>query len=1235
MKIKFWGARGSIPAPLKPAEVREKLVQAILDLPEMVDPHDETAVRAYVAGLPPLQAGTAGGNTACVEIQAGEEIIAVDAGTGLRELGLELMRGAFGQGKGVLHLFISHPHWDHIQGFTMFVPAFVPGNRIYIYGLHDLRAAFEMQHTFATWPVTLEKMDATITFVPLQLDTPLTLGQVRIETFQGHHPGDSYCYRFTDRHSVFVYASDVEFKQLDPEGVQSYVNFFRDAGALVFDAQYTLRDVWRKVDWGHSSALIGVDLARAAGVKRLILFHHDPTYSDTDLERIRSTAVAYQEQAPAGPTCEILVAYEGLTIDLTPEHAIDFQLLANGETAILTPARVFDELGVDQLARHLAGGSAANPIVDLSQVETLTTGGLKALVMLQQQQGTPIVLTVPSKNVRRIIQLSGYQDCFAVYPSVAAALAAVRAREAAYLPGQIVEGRYQIQQRLGQSALGTTLEAVDTRTGRAVALKVLSPVFSTETVERFLQQAPLITALAHPHIVPVLEWRRTAIATYEVEELLEAPTLEQVFALASGPLPGDEALEIARAVSEALEYAHSRGVIHGDLKPANIFLTPQGVKVGGFGLGRLAEGRSLQDTLLLFMDPAYLAPEQILGQPLDARTDLYALGVVLYRLFTGALPFVGDPQTVLDAHLHQIPFLPSDLNPHISPSLEHLILKLLAKNPSDRYTSSVQALRISGSLVAHTDETLRFPRSWLVGRETPLQMLLDSWEKARQGQGQLVFLTGEPGIGKTVMVQHAATQSGAHLVLMGYAEERTELPAYHLFTQVLQAYLATVPPELFDEEARQLLSDLVRLVPEIQELLPDLPASPALEPVQEQSRWMGSLMRFIQRATRERPWFVILDNLQWADASSLELLRYLAWQLPTLSLLVVGVYRDTDLTPDHPLSHIVGALGREPNCHSLHLERLNEDEVNQLLADIWQRPVPEALSELICHHTDGNPFYVEEVAKELLDKGDIQLQAGEWILPDLQTIALPSSVREVVLHRISFLTPGTQNLLRQAAVLGQTFYFDDLREMSGLSEWEVLEHLDLALERQLILEMPREGQLRFRHATIQQVLYNELGTLRRRMLHRQAGEALERRAGPEAMQRVEELAYHFSQAGEPERFIAYSLPAARQAQAAYANEAAISWYTRTLDMLRLLGVDRSITYQTLEISVHKALAELLAGMGRTEAALEHCRAALALLDEAAPAAVTARQRAELWQQIAALCKARDNDGPPPSEGQVN
>ena len=1192
-----------------------------------IDTNNMAEVQAYVSELPILARGTAGGNTSCIEIQSRGDIFVIDAGSGLRELGRELMHGPFGRGEGILHLFFSHAHWDHLQGFPFFAPNFVAGNEIYIYSIHDLEKALRDQQRPLNFPISLDYMQATFHFIPLTPGHAFQIGKVTINTIENPHPGKAYSYRFQDEHCAFVYASDAEFQDLSDASVNPHIDFFRGADALIFDAQYTLRESWEKVDWGHSSALIGVDFARAANVKKLILFHHDPIYSDNQLQEIQSTAVAYQEQDSKMPHCEVLVGYEGLTLDLTPTGAVEFQVMSDQETAVVTPTSVFDERGVDQIAQQLAKfaehRALSDSIIDLTHVETLTTATLKMLVTLGHAEGNgSIVLVAPLESIMRVIELAGYRDVFAIYPSVDAAIEALHARKALNLPGQIINERYLIEGKIGTSRLGTLLKAMDTKLNRTVAIKILSAALSEQTLRKFTRQAHQLIDLDQPSVVRVYEVGSDANFTFIVEEFVADDTLQDFF---DGPiqlLSVDQALDVALDITLALENIHSRGLTHGNLKPGNIFLTPHGVKLSG--IGRLEEGRILLDAPLLHLSAAYLAPEQILGQPLDARTDLYALGVVLFQLFTGQLPYSGTDQEILQAHLHQAPHPPREINADISPSLEHLILKLLINNPSARYSSAEQARRVSSSLIVNVND-LKQPRKMpLIDREKPLKILHSYWQQVQNGQGQLVFVTGEPGVGKTSLVQQFAAECEPPVLLIGRCQEPESSPTYHPFTEALRTYFATVPPELFNEEARQNISHFSRLVPEIHHILPDLPKPPILGPKQEQLRLMSNLTQFIKQATEDRAWLLILDDLHWADRSSLDLLRYLAHHLPTMALMVMVTYRDEDLERGHALLDTLRDLSSSPVYRTLTLGRLEQDGVARVLENIWKQPSPPALTAKIYEQTAGNPFYVEEVAKTLVDDGLIIAQAGEWHFPDIEEVRLPRSVREAVWRRIHYLSPDTQALLRQASVLGQTFRFEDLREMSGLSEWEVLEHLDVALERQLLWEEPTFGEsmLCFSHVEVQYVLYDDMGPLRRRMLHRQAGEALERRALADLNPPAEELAHHFCNADEFDKALVYSIQAARQAQADYANEAALIWYTNTLDMLNQLSPTEAASFHRLRLPVHKFLGQVLTLIGRHDEALNHYVAARVLVEAEEPSPAQSRQLADLCCSAAVVYEKR-------------
>jgi phosphoribosyl 1,2-cyclic phosphodiesterase len=317
MIVRFWGVRGSIPAPLSAEDVQSK-IQSALEMLNGRNLPDAEAIQDYIAQIPFYVRSTLGGNTPCVEVLAGERHIILDAGSGIRLLSRELMNGQCGQGQCELHLFLSHLHWDHIHGFPFFYPARVPGNHILIYSPHqEAQQHLANQQRPEHFPVSLEEMRADIKFVRLEERDTIDLGGVLVHNIPFSHPGTTYGYRIESEEGCVIYATDSEYQDLEEDSIKQYVEFFRGADALIFDAQYTLEDaLLHKETWGHSSSFIGLDIASRSNVKRLILFHHEPVHSDREILEMLEATKEYQAQNYPGLNCEVLVAHEGLTLEI-------------------------------------------------------------------------------------------------------------------------------------------------------------------------------------------------------------------------------------------------------------------------------------------------------------------------------------------------------------------------------------------------------------------------------------------------------------------------------------------------------------------------------------------------------------------------------------------------------------------------------------------------------------------------------------------------------------------------------------------------------------------------------------------------------------------------------------------------------------------------------------------------------------------------------------------------------
>ncbi len=1212
MRVKIWGARGSTPTPIGPNEVKEKIVSALLKIAEIEDetvretligailakdePQESQAVsmgvdtpaqerrniiESYLDTLSPLAGKTASGNTPCIQIESDRETFIIDAGSGIRALGNELMKEDFGRGEGTLHLFFSHPHWDHIQGFPFFRPAYVPGNKIYIYGVHDMEMALRRQQEFVSFPVQLSRMHANIEFVQLDPERQLEFDELTVHCIRNHHPGDSYAFRFEKGNKVFVYASDASY----PTGINQdqYIEFFNGANLLIFDSQFTQRESDEKEDWGHSSSFVGVEMAQKAGVEQLVLYHYDPSYTDEELEGILDDTLKFQKnQYPRAKQIDVTIAVEGQTFDLDPLPTTQLKQIPGGKVAILKPAGIFDENIaaelMEQLNRLPENQWPPQLVIDLSAVELLEVAGLKALVRLRkEQQSTTMVLAGPSINVQQLIDLAGYSDFFAIYPSVHIALNELKAHETLNLPGQTIKRRYHVEAKVGDGRLGTVFKATDTRHNRTVALKVLSASFSEGAIEQFLNQARQIINLSHPSIVHIHDCDEDRGLSFMVEEFIEGQTLRDLVDAYQGrPLPLADALSIAERVAYGLEYAHTHSVVHGDLKPKNVLLFEDEVKISDFGLGRLESGKSLLniDVPLAMVSARYVAPEQILGHPIDARTDLYALGAMLYELFTGQPVFEGTDDEVLRHHRSTPPRPPRDLNPTLSHALEHLILKLLDKDPNKRYAKARQVRRILGSMLTFAQSKLprqRWPA--YVEEQDGLQQLADLWAETQQGRGHLVFITGEAGVGKTRLAQEFAQTTGPATLLLGKGGCCHNGTAYHPFLDALNTYFSNVPAEEAHQQVGPILRELSSFIPEFRENLPTALLS-ILDKIPKTRKKSGeydiaarnlqypslSLLDLIKEAAQEKPWLIIVDDLHEADLSSIHLLHYLGRYAGELPLMIIGIYRPTALGENEALQEVVETLSLTTPYNRLTLQNLSDKGIKQLLENLWLQPVPDGLVTAIARRTKGNPFYAEEVAKGLVDDGVVSWRDNKWHFAPVVEVGLPKDVQEAIMRRINRLSKQTQTLLHQAAILGRTFQFDTLHEMSDQSRWDALESLDIALERQLLKEIPGEGVLRFKHTEIQQVLYHDLSQLKRQLMHREAGDALERQyiiqTRPDRA--TEALAYHFYEAGEFKKAMAYSSQAAACAEAVYAPQAAIAWYTLALDALDQLGNDKAL-----------------------------------------------------------------------------
>jgi len=305
-----------VPVSLTAKQVLSKITAAVEEAVHLNLSSAGDIERFIDEKLPFHVRGSYGGNTSCVEIRGGDEVVLCDAGTGLRDFGNHIMRS-----RPVIkeyNIFLSHTHWDHIQGFPFFVPAYISGNRINIYSFHnECEHVFQSQQQSLTFPVPLECMQAEKKFIILKPDREYDIAGFSVKGIKQNHPGDSYGYCFERQDKKVVYATDSEHKEDVWDNEQRIVNFFRNADLLIFDAQYSFFEAANvKENWGHSSNILGVELSVAADVKHLCLFHNEPLCDDENLDKFlqdtRNYLKIYSDTSPL----KIDLAFDGLELDI-------------------------------------------------------------------------------------------------------------------------------------------------------------------------------------------------------------------------------------------------------------------------------------------------------------------------------------------------------------------------------------------------------------------------------------------------------------------------------------------------------------------------------------------------------------------------------------------------------------------------------------------------------------------------------------------------------------------------------------------------------------------------------------------------------------------------------------------------------------------------------------------------------------------------------------------------------
>jgi tRNA A-37 threonylcarbamoyl transferase component Bud32/tetratricopeptide (TPR) repeat protein len=766
-------------------------------------------------------------------------------------------------------------------------------------------------------------------------------------------------------------------------------------------------------------------------------------------------------------------------------------------------------------------------------------------------------------------------------------------------------GHYRLDAAIGRGGMGEVYRAFDTRLNRKVAIKLMreSSGERQRSVLRFLREARAASALNHPNIVTIHDVGETPSgAHFIVQELVEGRTLRS---LLDEPMPLPQAIEIGRQVARALAAAHAAGIVHRDVKPENVMVRADGyVKVLDFGLARVVDpaggSQSTQtnedtapDTLL--GTTAYMSPEAARAASAGPPGDVFALGIVLYEMAAGRRPFVAATSIgVLAAIVSEHPVPLARLDPSIPYGFDDLVLRMLAKEPVRRPTAGEAVDRLTELLsgnpaAAPAARSTAAPRK-TVGRETERNALRRAYAQAQRGASLIVGVTGEAGLGKSTLTEDFLGELAAGpdrpIVARGRCSERLAgSEAYLPVLEALDHLLRRTSSVSVDQLMRTVAPTWYTQVasssghPSFAEMRKDAPAV-------SQERMKRELSALLEELSRVRPLVVFLDDLHWADVSTVDVLNYLAGRLASMRLLVLLTYRPSEMAlAQNRFAGISSDLRARGLFEEIPLDVLAPGDVERYLAlEFPGHRFPPAFAAFIHAKTDGTPLFMADLVRYLHDSGCIAEDQGAWRLTrSVETLPrdLPESVRSMIGRKIEQLDESDRRILVGASVQGYEFDSATISEALEVDpadveeRLEVLERVNVFVKRIAEEEFPDRTltvKYQFAHVLYQNLLYGSLQPTRRASLSGRVARALVSRYGQHTGDVAGRLAVLFEAARDFAASAQHFYTAAQRAVALFAFREAVSLSERGLSALGGLQESPQRIQQELGLQMIRGLA---------------------------------------------------------------
>ncbi|MDJ1182466.1 trifunctional serine/threonine-protein kinase/ATP-binding protein/sensor histidine kinase [Roseofilum casamattae] len=714
---------------------------------------------------------------------------------------------------------------------------------------------------------------------------------------------------------------------------------------------------------------------------------------------------------------------------------------------------------------------------------------------------------------------------------------------------------YQIGENIYEGTRTLVYRGTRRSDAQKVVIKLLRNSYpSFSELLQFRNQYAIAKNLDSARILQPLSLERYGNGYVLVMEDVGAISLDKL--LTTEELDLERCLDIAIKLADILHELDRERVIHKDIKPANILIEPEtkNIKLIDFSIASLLprEAQEIKNFNILEGTLAYIAPEQTgrMNRGIDYRSDFYALGVTLYQLLTGNLPFSStDPVELVHCHISQQPIPPAEVtnkksNIEIPLVVSDIVMKLMAKNAEERYQSALglkfdlenclKQWKETGKIEAFELATRDIARHFLIpeklyGREAEVKTLLAAFEWVAEGQSEMMLVAGFSGIGKTAVINEVhkpIVRQRGYFIKGKFDQFNRNIP----FSAFVQAFRDLMEQLLAESDSKlaqwqdKIIAALgengqviIDVIPELEQLIGKQPPVPELSGSAAQNRFNLLFQKFIQVfTTKEHPLVIFLDDLQWADSASLNLMQLLTAESQTIYLLLLGAYRNNEVFPAHPLMLTLEEIVKlGASIKTITLEPLSDTDLNGLVAETLScsREVASPLTELIYQKTKGNPFFATQFLKGLYEDGFITFDRdrGYWFcdMIEVQQSALTDDVVEFMVSRLHKLPEATQEILKLAACIGNQFNSETLSIINKQSQMEVAADLWEALQEGLVLpigdtykffqenepeekiqELGLSVTYKFLHDRVQQAAYSLIPEEQGKVTHLQIGQLL-------------------------------------------------------------------------------------------------------------------------------------------------